>query len=364
MKILYPHITQNLGGVEKRFFTYFSYIVTLPDHEYTVLISRSFLDAIGEDLNPSYNNKIIRYGFSWGKKSKITRYIDYLCLIAKIVLLFHQSYDVIHFNTSGSRMFRNWFRGKVKFISAVTSPKDWLYREISSSRFKKMISQDFGVDCLDSNIKAAISKMYPKKQTNFFEAPCSFVPKKLESLSIHKKTHSICFVGRLIPEKGADMLLEVLPDIIGQTTFKIFILGNGNLKPNFLDLIAQNGWSDRVEMTYDSFPPNYMAKSKIFLSLQRDENYPSQSLLEAMLCGNAVIATNVGLTQKIVNQKNGILISNPQELVSAICTLERNPDELNSMAQNSRQSVLLNHNVEKFHEYLITSYSALLREKQ
>ena len=49
----------------------------------------------------------------------------------------------------------------------------------------------------------------------------------------------------------------------------------------------------------------------------------SLSCLEAMACGNAVIATNVGgLTDLIINEHNGLLISpNSDELFDAICRL-------------------------------------------
>ena len=50
------------------------------------------------------------------------------------------------------------------------------------------------------------------------------------------------------------------------------------------------------------------AESSLFVSLQSENNYPSQAVLEAMACGNAVIATNVGDTRMFVNEENGYLI--------------------------------------------------------
>lgn len=358
MKVLYAHITQNLGGVEKRFFTYFKYILNQYDNEYTVLISRAFLRTIGDNLYPKYSNRVIHYGFAWNKKNKLTRYIDYLYLGIVLALMRVKSFDVVHFNTSGARMFRNWLRSKAKFISAVTSPKDWLEREISSLRFGEMMSKGFGVDCLDSNIHATIEQRFPENKINLFEAPCSFISKSLTNVCASGKEHAICFVGRLIPEKGADLLYEALPDIIRGTSFKVYILGNGSLKSKFSEMISANGWEERVILTYDPQPVKYMAKSKIFLSLQRDENYPSQSLLEAMSCDNVIIATNVGLTYKLVTNANGALISDSKELVDAISKLECD-NSLSEMGRHSRQ-LTGNHTVEKFHKYLLHSYATML----
>ncbi|PWS21862.1 hypothetical protein DKP78_21375, partial [Enterococcus faecium] len=52
------------------------------------------------------------------------------------------------------------------------------------------------------------------------------------------------------------------------------------------------------------------SRSSIFVSLQRTENYPSQSLLEAMAARNAVVATRVGETAKLVrHQETGLLVT-------------------------------------------------------
>ena len=63
----------------------------------------------------------------------------------------------------------------------------------------------------------------------------------------------------------------------------------------------------------------------------------SLSCLEAMACGNAVIATNAGgLTDIIINGYNGLLID-PQEneLFDAVCLLIDNIDLRNTLGSNA-----------------------------
>ena len=43
MRILYLHIAQNLGGVEKRFATMYKYLLADPEGHNTVIMSRSFI---------------------------------------------------------------------------------------------------------------------------------------------------------------------------------------------------------------------------------------------------------------------------------------------------------------------------------
>lgn len=361
MKILYPHITQNLGGVEKRFFSYFKYILQQDDNDYTILISRSFLKAIKQNLiSVSKQHKVIKYGFPWKNKGRITRYFDYIYLMFMLAWLKTKKYDIVHMNTSASRMFRTWFNARKRVISAVTSPRDWLEREISSPRFIKMVNSGYGVDCLDSNIQSAIQQKFPRFIENVFVAPCSFIAADLPE-KIVEKEHAITYVGRLIPEKGADLLLQVLPEVINRTSYKIYILGNGTLKPKFEKIISENNWEDRILLTYDECPPRYMLKSEVFLSLQRDENYPSQSLLEAMFCNNAVIATNVGLTNLLVSSDNGILINNKKDLIDTLCCLESNYYELKGMMEKSKLVVAENHTIQRFHSYLCDLYKSILK---
>jgi glycosyltransferase involved in cell wall biosynthesis len=56
-----------------------------------------------------------------------------------------------------------------------------------------------------------------------------------------------------------------------------------------------------VETAYHPNPSEVMARGKVFFSVQRDENYPSKSLLEAMACGLLPLVTDVGLSREIAS---------------------------------------------------------------
>jgi glycosyltransferase involved in cell wall biosynthesis len=68
-------------------------------------------------------------------------------------------------------------------------------------------------------------------------------------------------------------------------------------------------------------------------------------ILEAMACGLAVIASDVGAVSEQVNQQNGLLIEagNAKQLEMAIRKFIQMPkDELNLMKENAQQKVRQN----------------------
>ncbi len=125
-------------------------------------------------------------------------------------------------------------------------------------------------------------------------------------------------MGRLIPLKGYDLLIEawakLSTDLPGAV---LFLLGDGfqleELKARAKDLgIAENvifpGFVD------DIVP--YLQSASVYIQSSRVEGV-SQALLEAMACGLPAIATDVGGTRMIVeDRKNGWLI--PSENLSAL----------------------------------------------
>ncbi|MBS4034554.1 MAG: glycosyltransferase family 4 protein [Ignavibacterium sp.] len=102
------------------------------------------------------------------------------------------------------------------------------------------------------------------------------------------------------------------------------------------------------------FPYN----ASVFVSIQTTNNYPSQSVLEAMGCGNAIIATDVGDTRMFINDKNGILIGlNINNLVNAIESLYLNKELSLRLGMNAYSYVRENHTIDKMADYYINLFN-------
>lgn len=136
--------------------------------------------------------------------------------------------------------------------------------------------------------------------------------------------------------------------------WKLFILGDGPLKPLIKKKIDEYKLSQTVVLLYEPDISNILNKSSIFISVQEHENYPSQSLLEAMASENAIIATDVGNTKKILDDRCAFFIheNSSQELARKLLTLMNNKLLCKKMGEEARKKVLSEHSVYIFCNYL------------
>lgn len=186
-------------------------------------------------------------------------------------------------------------------------------------------------------------------------APCSFADYSKCSVGDRSKIE-IAFSARLEPDKNPLMFLEAAaalhkkyPDI------KFHLMGEGSLVFEIEKFIAESGLAAAVNFKFHKNPPEVFANTGIIVSLQTGTNYPSQTLLEAMACANAVVASSTGDTGLFINKENGLLIDlNTNELVKALEELINNNTRLHQMGNNARELVLANHTAEKYCGYFIS----------
>ncbi len=157
-------------------------------------------------------------------------------------------------------------------------------------------------------------------------------PLQLENISSDKirfnpfdsKDYKILAVGRLSYQKGFDILfrsLKVLSEKI--SNFKLYILGEGNLKNNLIKLAKELNISKHIIFIgFVQNPYPYYFFSDLYVLSSRYEGFPN-SLLEAMACGTKVVSTRCfsGPTEIIgINEDFGFLANteDPKNLASKI----------------------------------------------
>jgi glycosyltransferase involved in cell wall biosynthesis len=191
-------------------------------------------------------------------------------------------------------------------------------------------------------------------------SPCSFInmPHYFES----EKENIVVFAGRFVIKKNPMLFIEAAEEILRKRSdIKFEMYGKGDLDIAIRECLKTKNLCQKIKVEYTEEIEQKLQRSKIFLSLQDIDNYPSQSILEAMYFKNIVIATNTGETAKIVPQNAGFLVGfDPTEIADKIEYIIDHPAESSKMAINAKEFVMKNHTIEKFTMYILNIYSKLV----
>jgi glycosyltransferase involved in cell wall biosynthesis len=126
-----------------------------------------------------------------------------------------------------------------------------------------------------------------------------------------KKNYQLISLGRLVPQKGFDLLIKAFASIAKDIPqWRLNIYGDGPQEDELKRLIKINKLENAASIIPSTSEPlKKLAESDLYILSSRFEGFPN-GLLEAMASGLPVIATNCpsGPSGMIENNINGILI--------------------------------------------------------
>ena len=174
-------------------------------------------------------------------------------------------------------------------------------------------------------------------------------------------------VGRLVSEKGQDILLRALALVHSRgVRFQLDIVGGGALKEDLLALCIESGIRDFV-VFHDSQPEQFVRHlheiAHVFVLPSRSEGLPV-ACIEALAMGTPTIATRInGIPELIEDGLNGLLIE-PEDakgLADAICKLEAHPELIEKLRIHGRETVLARFDRKICTQELVSQWTASLK---
>jgi len=200
-------------------------------------------------------------------------------------------------------------------------------------------------------IKKIVNVLYSKNKIKFIPNGISLkVNEKIskESVIMPKKTLNLVIVARLVPVKNHVFLFKALSKIKSLIDFHLHIVGDGVLRKPLEDEIRNLEIESKVTFYGElKDPVNVISSSDIGLLVSTSEGF-SNTLLEYLLYGKAIIATNVGSNSHCVCN-NGFIVNSEEELISAILEYGNN-DNLVSFHGNNSLKLIKNFCIEKVAE--------------
>lgn len=133
----------------------------------------------------------------------------------------------------------------------------------------------------------------------------------------------LCFVGRLVRQKGLDILLAALAKLPPTAPWRLTLVGDGPERPELSARADRLGFADRIHFagwTSRDALPGLLAAHDLFVFPSRDEGMPN-AVLEAMAAGLPVIATAIaGSEELVLPDQTGLLVppDDPDALAAAL----------------------------------------------
>ncbi len=361
----------HLGGAEKRYARVFDMLTRQTEGDHKLLINRAMWDLLqAAGILADAQEHVIVLDPPYRPQGRIqtVRLIGwYIWQIARAIRQYRPT--LIHPLLTGVYLSLPviFLSPRQRLVMSTYSYELISYRErrilgipIGFTLKRLAVQRSNAIDALTASIRHAWIEQGIDGH-KIFVAPCSFTDIS-KCAPIYPKRKWIAFVARLVAIKNPLLLAEALPVVLqAHPDARCYFLGEGTLQPALTARIAELGIAEHVTVQFSPQPTEILNRSSIFVSLQTGENYPSQSLLEAMACGNAIVATDVGETWRLVDEANGIRVPpTPQAVAEAIIHLLDDPN-LPRYQQASRERVLRDHTPERFFEYILDVYQAAVR---
>ena len=222
-----------------------------------------------------------------------------------------------------------------------------------SNATKELIRKQLKID-------AEIDLVYNGVDTQLF---CP--PTKTEVEKKHSRP-TVVYVGRMMAKKGLHVLIKAMPEVLRffpETRF--LFVGGGNV-PLYKEVIGKMG----IPKKNFSFVghvgyferPKILCEATVFVNPSFFENC-SLSILEAMSCSSAVVASDVGGNPEIIESgKNGLLtpVFEDKRLAESIISLLDDENFNKEIGREARRTVVRSFSSEKCAEETYKVYRQVL----
>lgn len=205
---------------------------------------------------------------------------------------------------------------------------------------------------------------------------CVYIPENAVDLSSVDRTElkalhsplSAGFVGRLVPYKGADVLIEAAASFLKANRLRLHIVGDGPQKKSLYDLVDRLGVGSSVE--FHGWLPHAEAQKILrecdVIVLPSIREFGGGVVVETMAQGIPPIVADYGGPSELVDELTGIKVafSDRESLVQgikrAIQEVIERPEMLEALGSAARQKVIANLTWEAKAQQILEVYGAVL----
>ena len=168
-------------------------------------------------------------------------------------------------------------------------------------------------------------------------------------------------VCRLTADKNTAAIIQALPEILHtlpQT--HLTVLGDGPEMPHLQSLVKQLGLEAHVQfmgnVNHDEVVSQLQKAHLFVFPTKVKEGFP-KAVLEAMVCGLPVIASDVSVIPYLIGeQERGVVLEEPtaEAVTKAVLEIAANPEKMGAMGKQAR---------EMSQQYTLEHWQAILQQR-
>ena len=165
-----------------------------------------------------------------------------------------------------------------------------------------------------------------------------------EADAIQSSSTGFVSVGRLVHQKGLDVLLEALARCRGAAaSWPLVLVGDGVERPTLERQAAAAGLVERVQFAgFQRDPLPFLLGASVFVLPSRFEGMPN-ALLEAMAAGLAVVVSDAspGPLEVVEHRRSGLVVpaGNVEALAAALTELAADPQLCGALGRAARRRI-------------------------
>ena len=250
---------------------------------------------------------------------------------------------------------------KIPLIVSAHGSDVFPLRNLFFKFIQRIVLRNCDVCTVNSNAtKDELLRRFPEFKNKIRTIPMGvdanfFRPKNVKNkFKKYKNIKTILFVGRLSEQKGIEYLIKSIPIINEKIkNIKLLIVGEGAYKGELIKIIKRLNLETKVELK-GALPKNELvdyynlADVVVMPSLAGKAGTEGQGLvlLEAMVCGKAVVGTNIGGIKDIIKDgENGLLVKQKdiEGLANRLTNSINNFKLRKKIGENGRNFVIKNY---------------------
>jgi glycosyltransferase involved in cell wall biosynthesis len=178
-------------------------------------------------------------------------------------------------------------------------------------------------------------------------------------LPSEQRRNVIVFAHRFLPRKNGLLFARVAARFLDETDdWTVQVLGRGTEEQAIRTTLDRHIATGRAFVGYKSPIFEDLSTAKVFASVIHPNNYPSQSVLEALAYGNALLLSDTGTSLKRFLAGNGVSCSlDEDDMLAALRRLTADQAALQTMGQKSRHLVETTYGKQRYIDHLYKIYS-------